>query len=260
MMSGERGVNYTVQSSEPTLNTALEWRNVGWAGAGWGEVCVEEWEALVRERRGPMEELSFEVIGRSVLFETVVRSTHTFVLFSSNNPTSSSRQITPPESDCNPALWDTSVDGLYGIQTFPSAFKLLPPSLRSSPFTITTKTLSPCSSIGMVKEMLLPFVLNWTFLEPIPEGLADVDPNDWSIGSRLVIPSEYIEDRESFPMNEPVTFQVLLLFVSFFLKNSFYCCFVNSHCDRLLLCMINQMIQRVSLSLHRLLCNSSPPL
>ena len=60
------------------------------------------------------------------------------------------------------------------------------------------------------KKKNLPFVFNWTFLEPIPEGLADVDPNDWSMGSRLVIPSEYIEDRESFPMNEPVTFQVLL--------------------------------------------------
>ena len=210
MMSGERGVNYTAQSSEPTLNSALEWRDVGWVGAGWGEVCVGKWEEVVRKRRRPMEELSFEVIGRSVLFGTVVRSTHTFTLSSSNTMTSlSRRQINPPESDCDPALWDTSVDGFYGIQTFPSGFKLLPPSLRSSPFTITTKTLSPCSSIGMVKDMLLPFVFNWTFLEPIPEGLADVDANDWSMGSRLVIPSEYMEDRESFPMNQPVTFQVL---------------------------------------------------
>ena len=45
-------------------------------------------------------------------------------------------------------------------------------------------------------------------MDPIPEGLADVDANDWSAGGTLVIPSEVMEDRTNFPMNVPVTIQV----------------------------------------------------
>ena len=198
-------MHFTVQSPEPTLDIALEWRDVGWVGAGWGEVCVEEWNEVMGERRGTMEKLSFEVIGRSILFGTEARSNYEFVLSSSNR---TSRHQVTSDSDCDPTLWDASADALYGIQTFPSGLKILPPSLRSSPFSISTKALSQCSSLGMSKDILPQFVFNWTFLEPIPEALADVDPNDWSLGSQLVIPSVHLENRKAFPVNEPVTIQV----------------------------------------------------
>ena len=198
MGSGGRGVEYTITSSEPTLETVLEWRDVGWIGAGWGEVCVEEWGEVVGE------ELSFEVEGRSVLFGTTAKSNYSFVVFSSSSSSSSNRQIL----DCNPSLWDTSLENLYGIQTYPSGVQLLPSSFRSSPFTITTKALSPCTSIGMSKDILLPFKFNWTILDPIPDGLIDVNLNEWSMGSQLVIPREYLDDRTAFPLNQPVAIEV----------------------------------------------------
>ena len=204
------------------LESRLEWREVGWEGAGWGEVCMGEWKGVVGE--GGSQELSFEVVGRSKLFGTVATVTHSFTLFSPITPSRSissslsSRQLTGPPPNCNPTLWDSSLNSLYGIQSFPSGLTLLPSSLRSSTFSITTKALSPCSSQGISKDILHPFTFNWTFFGPIPEGLADVNPYNWSMGSKLNIPSLYMEDRRAFPLNQPVRIQIriILSFVIFF--------------------------------------------
>ena len=48
---------------------------------------------------------------------------------------------------------------------------------------------------------------------PIPDGLADVDVNDWAVGGVLVVPSLYLEDRGAFPMDEPVGIQVFIIFL-----------------------------------------------
>ena len=196
-------MNYTVQTSEGKLE--VEWQEKGWVGAGWGEVCVEDWGVI--EEEGDRE-FTFVVEGKSVLFGTVARATHTFnVSFPSS--ISSPRQI----SACPPLLWDFSPLSLYGIQTFPSGLSLLPPSLRSSPLSIITKALSPCSAIGMSKDILAPFIMDWTFMDPIPDGLAGLDANDWAEGALLVVPSVFLEDRRAFPMNEPVGIKVNIFFL-----------------------------------------------
>ena len=203
--SGERGVIFTVTSSSSTLNDLLIWNNVGWKGAGWGEVCIEDWGELIGELGEEIrQEFSFEVEGTSILFGSVTNARHSFSVFFGNSSSS-----TPSSSRCLPSLWDLTPDNIYGIQTYPSGNQILPPSLRSSPFTITTKALSPCLSIGMSKDILIPFTFDWSFLEPIPRPLLDVNLNDWSIGADLVIPSSILEDREAFPMDQPVGIQVI---------------------------------------------------
>ena len=163
-----------------------------------------------------------------MLFGSVATVSHSFTLsFSSLESSSLSRQVVPEDPACSPSLWDTTAPNVYGIQMYPSNLQLLPSSLRSSPFTITTKTLSPCENIGMSKDFLLPFVFNWTFLDPIPGRLVDVDPNDWVAGGEgggavLIIPSLFLEDREAFPMNQSVGIQV-----NFFLSAEFQFFFSN---------------------------------
>ena len=197
--SGGRGVRFTVTASTSALESVLEWKDVGWEGAGWGELCVEEWGEAALEGE---YEYTFAVEGQSVLFGSVATTTHSFRLSSFGGSESTT------DSSCSPSLWDTTPNTLYGIQMYPSGLQLLPPSLRLSPFTVNAKALSPCSSIGMSKDILLPFDFNWTLLEPIPEGLLGVDLNDWSMGAQLVIPSSILEDRDAFPMNEPVGIKV----------------------------------------------------
>ena len=202
-------MNFTVQAREDELQRLLVLKNVGWEGAGWGEVCVEDWEEGLGEEEGE-KEFGFMVVGRSVLFDTTTTINQTFVV--SFPPSSSSSRQLP--SSCDASLWDPSPLSLYGIQTFPSGVTLLPPSLRSSSLTITTKALSPCIDIGMSKDILTPFNFDWEFLTPVPEGLVGVDPNNWVVGGGavLTIPGEVLKDRESFPMNEPVAIKVIIFF------------------------------------------------
>ena len=187
---------------ERELEGLFEWEEVGWVGAGWGEVCVEDWGRLL-EGEGERE-FSFTVEGTSVLFGTVAQVNQSFIVSLPSSSSSSSRQV----SSCSPSLWDSSPLSLYGIQTYPSGLSLLPPSLRTSPLSITAKALCPCSSVGMSKDILAPFTFNWTFMDPIPNGLADVDANDWANGGLLVMPKMFLEDRGAFPMNQPVGIQV----------------------------------------------------
>ena len=221
MGSGGRGVDFTVRAREEELGMVIEWRDVGWVGAGWGKVCVkEEWEGGLGEREGEEQEYQFEVEGVSELFGTVATVNHTFIV-SFPSSSSLSRQIS--DFSCAPSLWDTSPFSLYGIQTYPSGLVLLPPLLRSSTLTITTKALSPCLDIGMSKDILAQFSFDWVFLDPIPDGLVGVNANDWVTGGGAVmrVPSLFLEDRRTFPMNEPVGIQVtfmyyLLLLLLFF--------------------------------------------
>ena len=214
--SGERGVNYTITSpTDPILERTLQYKNIGWVGAGWGEVCIEEWEGL-KEGMWEEKEYSFQITAESILFQTTTTTNHSFYLSYSPPPPSSSssvRSVSRSLPSCSPPLlWDTTTPSLFGIVTYPSLSQPLPSSLRSSPLTITTKALSPCPTIGMSKDILIPFDFNWTLMDPIPDGLVDVDANDWSVGGTLVIPSEVMEDRTKFPMNVPVTIQVYFLF------------------------------------------------
>ena len=48
----------------------------------------------------------------------------------------------------------------------------------------------------MSKDILAPAQFSWEFVGSVPEGLDDVDPNDWAVGTRLVIPSDVLVDRE----------------------------------------------------------------
>ena len=207
MGGGGRGVDFTVTSTVNNLENSLQVRKKGWEGAGWGEVCVEDWGEV-----GEAGNYSFTVEGTSVLFGTVTAATHSFSL-SFSHSLSSSRQATPT-TQCLPSLWDTTIPPLYGLQLYPSGHTLLPPSLRSSPLTITTKALSPCPSIGMSKDILLPFDISWSFLGPNLDIFTSVDPNDWADGGQLVIPVSFLEDREAFPMNEYVGIQVCSIFLT----------------------------------------------
>ena len=210
MGSGERGVEFSVLS-EQKLKRALKWENVGWEGAGWGELCIEDWGELDEK------EYTFVVEGESVLFGTVATANHSFVV-SYSSSSSFPDQI---DDSCSPLLWDTTPN-LYGIETYPSNLQLLPSSLRSFPFIITTKALSPCKNIGMSKDILIPMIFNWTFLDPIPDGLVGVDPNDWVLegGGIMNIPTFFLEDRGAFPLDKPVGIQVLCIFF-FLFPNSF---------------------------------------
>ena len=60
----------------------------------------------------------------------------------------------------------------------------------------------------MAKDILPPSVFSWEFVGSIPGGLEGVDLNDWADGTRLVIPSEVLVDREAFPPNELVRMRV----------------------------------------------------
>ena len=179
---------------------------------------MRDWRGLIGDR---WEEIyRIRVVGRSILFGSVASTHQSFTVFPSSSPSKS-----PSTLPCDPSLWDTSPDSLYGIQTFPSGLSLLPPSLRSSPLTIITKALSPCPSIGLSKDILAPFTFEWAFLDPIPEGLMGVDINDWADGGVLVVPSSILENRGAFPMNEPVFIGVslsFLFFIFYFLFFIFY--------------------------------------
>eukprot|EP00009_Paramoeba_aestuarina_P000425 CAMPEP_0201514108 /NCGR_PEP_ID=MMETSP0161_2-20130828/6022_1 /ASSEMBLY_ACC=CAM_ASM_000251 /TAXON_ID=180227 /ORGANISM="Neoparamoeba aestuarina, Strain SoJaBio B1-5/56/2" /LENGTH=799 /DNA_ID=CAMNT_0047910563 /DNA_START=939 /DNA_END=3335 /DNA_ORIENTATION=+ len=75
--------------------------------------------------------------------------------------------------------------------------------------TITVKALDECTDIGMAKDILVPSSqLTWEFLGSVPSGLVGVDPNDWAVGTRLVIPSSVLSDRDSFPPEEFVRMRV----------------------------------------------------
>ena len=220
--SGERGIEYMVQSTDPGLERVMELRAMGWEGAGWGKVCIENWEGLEEG------EHNFVIEGRSVLYGAVATVSHSFNL-SFISPFPLLHQAT---ETCSPSLWDTSTN-LYGIQTYPSNVQLFPSSLRSFPFTITTKVLSPCENIGMSKDILLPFSFNWTFLEPVPAGLVDINPNDWFVegGAVLNIPSLYLQNRDAFPMDQPVGIEVCLIFYFAFFSFNTYFFFFKGHCN-----------------------------
>ena len=193
-----------MQTSDSDLEGLLELKQEGWVGAGWAEVCIEGWEGVLVG--GEKREFTFLVEGRSVLLGSVATTNQSFTVSLPSSP-SSSRQL----DSCDPSLWDSTPSSLYGIQTYPSGLSLLPPSLRSFPLTIITKALSPCTSIGMSKDILAPFSMEWNLMDPIPEGLETIDINSWANGGVLVIPSLFLEDRDAFPMNEPVGIQVIFI-------------------------------------------------
>ena len=200
--SGGKGIDFQLNSNDNDLLDALVLSDVGWVGAGRARVCMEadDWELLDQEQT-----YTFEVEGTSNLFGTTTTSSFSFVLSSS-----SSRSITSPRqgSSCDPSLWDASPSSLYGIQTYPSGNTLFPSSLRSYSMPITAKALSPCSEIGMAKDILAPSVFSWEFVGSVPDGLDGVDLNNWANGTRLVIPSDVLLDREAFPPNELVRIRV----------------------------------------------------
>ena len=166
---------------------------------GWEELGEGEYEMIVR--------------GTSVLFGMSTNATYSIsvspplspIASRDHNPTSAhiiTRQTN--NNTCNPFLWDNSPLSLYGIQTFPSGSTVLPPSLRTTPLIITAKALSPCEEVGMSKDILPPSVLTWRFLDPVPEGLDGVEIDDWVVGTQLIVPVLFLEDRNAFPVNEPV--------------------------------------------------------
>ena len=210
--SGTKGVNFQISSDGDALEDVLvlhtKEEDVGWVGAGRARVCVESWKLL---DQGQI--YTFEVQGTSALFGTSAIASHSFIV---SSPPSSGHLITNSStgssscqsSSCDPSLWDASPSSLYGIQTYPSGNTVFPSLLREYPLTITTKALSPCSQIGMAKDILAPSVLSWVFTGLIPAGLVDVNPNDWANGTRLVIPRDVLEDRKAFPPNELVRIRV----------------------------------------------------
>ena len=172
-------------------------------GEGKGRVCIDgsDWERLESGR-----DYTFEVEGTSVLFETTNTTSFTFLL-ESRSRHSSSLLSARQEISCDFSLWDASPNSIYGIQTYPSGHTLLPSSLRSSPLIITTKALSPCPQIGMSKDILASSSFFWEFIN---EENKDIDPNDWVVGTRLVIPQTILEDREVFPPNQPIELRVFV--------------------------------------------------
>ena len=195
-------MTYTVSSGGGGLMvTLLELESTGWEGAGWGKVCLlAGWGEELGEG-----DYGFVVEGVSNLYRTMAFTSFSFTVLP---PLSSTSSPSPSPSSCSPNLWDPSSLSIYGIQTFPSGLTFLPSSLRSNPFHITTKSLSPCNSIQMSKDILPPAKIDWAFLDPIPLELNGVDPNDWANGTQLVIPESILLNRQAFPPNEPVGLQV----------------------------------------------------
>ena len=203
---GGRGVEFEVESDEVELGGMLEVEKRGWEGEGRGRVCGERWGELEGGR-----EYEFQVKGKSILFQTEAQTS--FSLFLSPSPP----LLPSSSSSCpTPSLWDSSLSSIYGIQTFPSSLTSLPSSLRSFPLTITTKALTPCEQTGMSKDILPPCSNHWFFPSAPPSGLADVDPNDWSInnGTQLVIPSMFLSNRDAFPAGKEVRISVTTDFFS----------------------------------------------
>ena len=186
---------------EGDLLDDFRWESVGGEGSGKEKLCLEgeEWGAL------GVGEYEFTVQGTSALFGTTTNASYSFSISSSESSRSSLRQ---ENNGCDPTLWDDSPSSIYGIQTFPSGQTLLPSTLRSTPLLITAKALSPCSEIGMSKSILPPSTLSWSIVGRVPLGLVGVDINDWAEGTQLTIPVSYLQNRDAFPINETVGFQV----------------------------------------------------
>ena len=210
--SGGRKVEYVARSLEENLERVLEVEREGWEGAGRGKICVGEegWEDLESER-----EYEVEVEGTSELFGTQRVASFLFYLSAppSRSSSSSSRQITSPSpspSCSSSSLWDISPYSLYGLITYPSGLTTLPSSLRSIPLTITTKALSSCPTTHPAKDILPPGSFSYSFNPlPLPSSpLVDTDPNDWASGTTITIPPSILEDRDAFPVDEPVGIRV----------------------------------------------------
>ena len=196
---GGKGVEYEILSGD--LEGVLEFESLGWVGMGKGELCVKN-SSWVELDEG--NQYSFEVIGRSVLFDRIASTNFSFTLLP--HPSPLTRQSS---TSCDPSLWNFSPSSVYGIQTFPSGLTILPPSLRSYPLVINAKALSPCSQIGMSKDILAPSSIVWRFDEAIPEGLVGQNPNDWANGTQMVVPTELLLDRGAFPPNVVVNLKVV---------------------------------------------------
>ena len=204
MGGGGRGVMYEVTQGDSVLVGLLEGEEEKWEGEGSGKLCMEQggWEKL-----SPGEYV-FGVQGTSVLFGSIANASYSFTLSPSLSSSSSRSSLSPRQDNCDPALWDNSPLSLYGIQTFPSGQALFPSSLRSTPFIITTKALSPCQNVGMSKNILPPSTLTWSFISPMPSFFDDFNINDWAQGTKLIIPVQNLENRDAFPMNVPVGIRV----------------------------------------------------
>ena len=206
MGGGGRGVLYEMIQGDSVLLGLLEWEEQGegkWEGEGRGKLCLEKngWDEL------SPGEYNFGVGGTSALFGSIANASYSFTLSPSLSSSRFSR-YSSRQDNCNPNLWDNSPSSLYGIQTFPSGQTLLPSSLRSVPFTITTKALSPCPQMGMSKNILAPSTLKWSFISPTPSFFDDYNINDWAQGTKLIIPVQILENRDAFPMNVPVGIRV----------------------------------------------------
>ena len=204
--SGGKGVTYTLESEDDGLSEVMEFTRKGWLGAGRGEYCIEEedWDTLEGGRT-----YTFQVTAESVLFGTSDTDTFSFLLSSSSSSvTKRSSRSSRQTVNCDPDLWDSSPSSIFAIETFPSMNTILPPTLRSTPLTVTAKVVSPCSDVGGSKDILPPSALSWTIQDPIPSGLDGVDANDWANGTSMVIPASVLKNRASFPSNEPVRIRV----------------------------------------------------
>ena len=180
----------------------MNFEAIGWVGVGKANICIQgsDW--------GYFEPglYSFNVEARSALFQTTTFTSFSFTLTSPQSSSFLSRQ---EPASCDPSLWDSSTS-LYGIQTFPSGHNLFPSSLRSTPLTITTKALSPCPQIGFTKDILAPASFFWEFVGSVGDGV--IDPNNWLMGTKLVIPETILKDREIFPPHLFVEMRVSVKF------------------------------------------------
>ena len=188
-------VGWRIDSGEEDLEEVLEWEERGWVGEGRGRVCLNRTGALEEGR-----EYMFSIRGESMLYEVEGSANFSFFVHRSSS-------LSSPSS----SLWDPSPFSLYGIVLSPYLPRLLPPSLRSLPLLLTTHALS--SSSFQTSKDILPFAsFDWEFLDPVPEGLANVDPNDWSNGTTMVIPSSTLQQRTAFPIGETVKVRVIVDF------------------------------------------------
>ena len=162
---------------------------------------------------------TFHIQGTSNLFDTTTTTSFSFTLSSPPPlPSSLSRQIVTNRqtitnsSSCDSSLWDPSLFDVYGIQTYPSGLTLLPPSVRYSPLTITTKALSLCDENGFSKDILSPATFQWEFVSNDTNINDNVEINDWKRGTMLIIPSDILTDRDIFPPNVPRLLRVSVTF------------------------------------------------
>jgi len=105
------------------------------------------------------------------------------------------------------ALWDFDPNNVYSMRLYPSGKYYIPSGQRSLGLEVTLKVMTGCKEFAYAREMLLNGTIKWEFLNQ-DIGL---NPDEFSTGTRFVLPSNMMENHDYFPANVPVHLRVTVV-------------------------------------------------